>query len=109
MRMWGVNPGYLCNQHLLGEHVEMHMFAGTIARGRSIAGYLAKGLVNPCRIKTRHDLLAAELKKRGMNHHSPLEMECRSLSEVTLNLDLNTRELRRRCPVCRTRLATVIR
>ena len=33
MRMWLVNPALLCRQHLLGEHVEMHMFAGHILEG----------------------------------------------------------------------------
>ena len=26
MRMWMVNPRIMCRQHLLGEHVEIHMF-----------------------------------------------------------------------------------
>ena len=26
MRMWLVDPKFMCNQHLLGEHVEMHSF-----------------------------------------------------------------------------------
>ncbi len=104
MRMWGVRPECLCDKHLLGEHVEMHMFAGTLARGRSISGYLARGLVNPRGIQTRHDLLAVELKTRGMNHNSPLEMECRSMPETSLPLENNARELRRRCRKCREKL-----
>ena len=28
MRMWMVNPGFMCNKHLLGEHVECHMLVG---------------------------------------------------------------------------------
>ena len=30
MRMWGVDPKQMCRQHLLGEHVELHMQAGAV-------------------------------------------------------------------------------
>ena len=36
MRMWNVDPKLMCNKHLLGEHVEMHMFFGTIQKGISM-------------------------------------------------------------------------
>ena len=73
MRMWhGVAPSRLCRQHLLGEHVEMHMFIGTLRKGRSIQGYIAKGLVVPHLIRIRHDALATEMKRRGMQHNSPV-------------------------------------
>ncbi len=45
MRMWNVLPEYLCRKHLLGEHVEMHMFVGTIKRGVSLNGYIKNKLV----------------------------------------------------------------
>ena len=45
MRMWMVDPRIMCRQHLLGEHVEIHMFVGAISRGKSVKGYLEKGLL----------------------------------------------------------------
>lgn len=42
MRMWKVNPKNMCRQHLLGEHVECHMFVGAILKGISLSGYIKK-------------------------------------------------------------------
>jgi len=72
MRMWNINPELMCNKHLLGEHVEMHMFIGTINKGVSIKGYLKKGLVEPHYINKRHQDLVEEMEHRGMKHNSEL-------------------------------------
>jgi hypothetical protein len=37
--MWMVDPRQMCRQHLLGEHNELHMFAGTMRKGIGLAGY----------------------------------------------------------------------
>lgn len=100
MRMWGVDPRNLCNQHLLGEHVEMHMFAGTICLGKSIDGYIEKGLVNPALIVARHDLLAGEMRRRGMNHQSPISLSNNDLPLIPIDIDANEIELRKRCRKC---------
>jgi hypothetical protein len=50
--MWGINPKKLCNQHLLGEHLEMHMFVGCIKKGISLKGYYENKLVRTDLIKT---------------------------------------------------------
>ena len=44
MRMWLVDPKKLCREHLLGEHLEMHMFAYSINNDKNIEGFLEKGL-----------------------------------------------------------------
>ena len=72
MRMWNVNPKIMCSKHLRGEHLEMHMFVGSINKGKSIKGYL-DGLVQVDNIISRHDELAHEMSLRGMNHQSPLD------------------------------------
>jgi hypothetical protein len=72
MRMWLIDPRLLCNQHLLGEHVELHMLAGSITRGRSVAGFVATGLIEVHSLYTRHTQLVAEMESRDMNHASPL-------------------------------------
>jgi hypothetical protein len=68
MRMWNVDPKLLCHKHLLGEHLEMHMFASAIRENKSIARYLANGLVEPERIVKRHNELAQEMLDRGYRH-----------------------------------------
>lgn len=72
MRMWMVNPEILCDQHLLGEHVELHMLVGHLKRGRLIKGYIKSNAVEPLAIAQRHDILAREMVRRGMNHQSPI-------------------------------------
>lgn len=44
MRMWMVPPRHMCRKHLLGEHVELHMFVGSIKNGVRVEGYLANNL-----------------------------------------------------------------
>jgi hypothetical protein len=75
--MWNVNPGKMCSKHLIGEHLEMHMFVGNINKGRSIKGYIDKGLVETQNIRWRHDILVREMLRRGLKHNSPLpEFKC---------------------------------
>ena len=101
MRMWNVDPSLLCRQHLLGEHVEMHMFAGAIRLRTSVLGYLERGLVETGKIGQRHDELVAEMEKRGMNHRSPLaQPPTHDFGEV--DSEANLTELARRCPACAT-------
>ena len=65
MRMWMVNPRIMCRQHLLGEHVEIHMFIGTINRRKSVQGYLEKGLLEIHNLYNRHeDLVSARYQNR---------------------------------------------
>jgi hypothetical protein len=93
MRMWLVNPAILCRRHLLGEHVESHMFLGTLRLGKNIDGYIAKDLFQPRLLYPRHKALVEEMIKRGYNHNSPLTKkdQYRRLSRV------KTRRLFTRC------------
>ena len=73
MRMWMINPKILCKQHLLGEHVEIHMLVGTINLNKSINGYIKKGLVEVHNLYSRHEELVEEMKNRRFNHFSNLD------------------------------------
>ena len=106
MRMWNVKPEYLCRKHLLGEHVETHMFVGTINKGTSINGYVEKGLVEVHNISKRHDELKDEMIQRGMNHNSDLPI-CDLWEEGIIDVDNNIQELKRRCPECRQRIESL--
>ena len=101
--MWDVDPSKMCRKHLLGEHVEMHMFAGTIKKGISIQGYIERGLVNPFWITLRHEQLSEEMTKRGYNHLSDLDFSSYGLELIPVDIKKSAQELRRRCPECKKR------
>ena len=73
MRMWMVNPRGMCDKHLLGEHVEMHMFWGTIAKKKNVDGFIEKNLLEIRSLLRRHDALVREMERRGMTHKTPID------------------------------------
>ena len=73
--MWMVNPKILCERHLLGEHCEIHMFVGAIKKQLSLNGYVENNLLECASLLERHDDLAEEMTRRGMNHASPLVLQ----------------------------------
>jgi len=103
MRMWTADVKYLCDQHLLGEHHEMHMFVGAINRGTSVDGYIRGNLLDPSRLVARHTELATEMSARGMNHLSPLPRLYREQSVCPLDEEESRRELFQRCKLCELR------
>lgn len=109
MRMWMVDPRFMCRQHLLGEAVEMHMFYGSLLKGISMKGYLANNLFEPRSLKARHDLLAEEMAARGFNHKSPMpDIDLGHLPDVFVDAEASLRELLRRCPECKARYEALI-
>jgi hypothetical protein len=100
MRMWMVNPRLMCRKHLLGEHVELHMFVAAIRRGLNLNGYLRHKLLEPHNILARHEELVRELERRGYRHCSPLlpfeAVRCGRISRRA-----NLAELAQRCSQCR--------
>jgi hypothetical protein len=102
MRMWMVDPRAMCRHHLLGEHLELHMLAGALRRGKSVDGFLAKGLLEPGSARTRHGALASEMHRRGYRHASPLpavRLKARHQGRF-VDRAAALAELRRRCPEC---------
>lgn len=101
------DPATMCRRHLLGEHVEMHMFLGSIRRGFSMEGYLDGNLLEPRSLVDRHDLLVAEMERRGYRHRSPLILApsdvrvLQALPPRVIDKVAADAELRRRCPECR--------
>lgn len=113
MRMWMVDPKLLCRKHLLGEHVETHMFVGTIRKNVSITGYIENGLIETDSIVSRHEALSTEMTNRGMKHNSPIANEdVEHISEYLMQRNLvgyvdtkaNLRDLATRCEECRKRI-----
>lgn len=106
-RMWGIDPALLCDRHLLGEHAELHQLVGTIERhphGEAIArGHAEKGNIDTSLIETRHEVLAAELTRRGFAHDSPIVIEDRP-AIGSIDIEANRQELASRCEACRARI-----
>jgi len=98
MRMWLVPTELMCRKHLLGEHLEMHMFVGCIDKKISMQGYLDNGLVVLELLKERHDELVKEMSDRGYLHFSPLEQP--DMKGGRVDVVENLKELRRRCVYC---------
>jgi len=99
--MWKINTRYMCNKHLLGEHCEMHMFVGAILKGKSIAGYIEKGLVEVDNIHNRHDKLEIEMTRRGMAHNSTLPSFMYMGKFGKVNIKKSMEDLFSRCPDCK--------
>lgn len=78
MRIWDIQPGKLCHNHLLAEHRELHAIWSIITQNKK--GYSNHPETNRWRGKLRalyirHDELVEEMKKRGYNHYSHLEVK----------------------------------
>lgn len=77
MRIWDINPGYLSRQHLLGEHRELHAIVSILRRGRR--GYsrhpeTLRWTGHGWALRQRHRLLAAEMRLRGFDERSPVNL-----------------------------------
>ena len=102
MRQWMVPPQYMCRKHLLGEHVEHHMFVGSLHK--DLTGYLVNGLLEPYTLTERHDLVAEEMLTRGYNHRSPLPAHTLpAIDPGHIDRNASLQDLLDRCPDCAAR------
>ena len=101
MRMWLVNTRMMCRNHLLGEHLELHMLASCLGSRKNIRGYIEKGLVDPSLLVKRHEELVEEMKYRGYCHSSPILGLPELLAKGHTNTNANLIELVSRCHKCR--------
>ena len=100
MRMWNVNPKTLCRKHLLGEHLEIHMFVGSINKKISMKGYLEKGFLEIHNLKKRHDALVEEMESRGYNHKSPLPLIKKTSKSGKVDIQNSIKILTEKCQEC---------
>ena len=49
MRMWMVDPRGMCNKHLVGEHLELHMFVESLRKKMNLGGYFRSNCLEPGR------------------------------------------------------------
>ena len=76
MRVWDIDVRRLCDQHLLGEHRELHAIWTVLTEGKR--GYARHPETLRWRgrlaaLYARHEEEVAEMGRRGFNHASPLD------------------------------------
>jgi hypothetical protein len=76
VRVWDVDPSFLCRRHLLGEHGEVHAVWSVLTQGKR--GYADHPETNRWRGKLaalykRHSLIDREMTRRGYRHKTPLD------------------------------------
>ena len=102
-----VDPTILCRNHLLGEHVEIHMFIGSCIKGISLNGYVDNNLLEFKSMYFRHNELVKEMTNRGMNHKSdlpklPIKLNYPSyILESKIDKESALNDLISRCDECR--------
>jgi len=104
-----IDPKCMCRKHLLGEHVECHMFLGTFKKKKNIAGYLKNNLLEIKLLKERHDELECEMRNRGYRTNSKIEaIEFKESIEYIkefcnqcIDSDKSRDDLLSRCSECR--------
>ena len=76
MRIWDIEAKRLCNQHLLGEHRELHAIWSILINNKK--GYSKHpetlrwiGKLNA--LYSRHEEQVKEMEKRKFSHRSPLD------------------------------------
>jgi hypothetical protein len=77
MRIWDLEPKFLCRQHLLAEHGELHALWSILVNKKKGFSKHPETLRWKGKLKAlylRHEKLVKELEKRGYSHRSPLDL-----------------------------------
>jgi hypothetical protein len=101
--MWMIDPKFLCRQHLLGEHGEIHKHRHNFVKHHNMSGRIRQ--IFPLLMEERHDELVEEMLRRGYNHKSPYELpDVYYLPEEMLlqepDIKANLEDLSKRCEIC---------
>lgn len=114
MRMWGINPMYLCKNHLLGSHSEIHKHRHNFVKHHNISGRINPVVqIEPENMKTSHDIIVLEMLRRGYKHNSLYEQPDLSYLPdsqryAKIDIEYNIKDLSERCPACRELLKNYI-
>lgn len=109
-----ISPKLLCNKHLLGEHGELHKFLSSFRKKFRVDRRIAPVVqIELSRYKSRHDALAKEMVRRGMNHNSPLsnddipDFSYLPIEHFRAKVDkeISIIDLKKRCLACRKNLS----
>ena len=76
MRIWDLHPTLLCRAHLAAEHRELHGLWNILTLGKK--GYsrhpeTLRWHGKLAALYRRHEVLVAEMTRRGWNHQTPLD------------------------------------
>ncbi len=111
MRMWKIDPKILCRRHLLGAHLELHMFLDSFKKKRKVDGFLKNNLLEPLSLKENHDEIVNEFLNRGYQHKTPLDFDISQLSYLTseqinvkIDPERSSNDLFSRCQECQNRM-----
>jgi hypothetical protein len=80
MRIWDVEPKYLCRKHLLAEHRELHGLWNILTKHKGKGGYshhpeTLRWVGKQKALYLRHQKLVKEFAHRGYSHQTPLDKE----------------------------------
>lgn len=107
MRMWLVDPKIMCQKHLCGEHLETHIFLGSLKKKRKLDKFFLHNCLEPNSLYKRHEELAVEMLSRGYKHQSEMEdpfiyMNYLPLDQKNFIIDrgASLKQLLERCPNC---------
>ncbi|PIT94381.1 pyrimidine dimer DNA glycosylase [Candidatus Falkowbacteria bacterium CG10_big_fil_rev_8_21_14_0_10_39_9] len=78
MRIWDVEPKYLCRKHLLAEHRELHGLWNILTKHGGKGGYshhpeTRRWVGKTSALYNRHEALIREFIRRGYHHYTPLD------------------------------------
>ena len=112
MRIWDIEPKYLCNKHLVAEHGELHSLWSIINNQKK--GFSQHPETQRWRGKLkalylRHEQLVIELARRSLRHRSPLDKKLasgRAIQDVYLDSPTKQKEIlkKRNCYCFKNRL-----
>ncbi len=103
MRMWMIDPKFLCRKHLLGEHGEIHKFRHNFVKKHKMNGRI--GQIEPHMMEKRHEELVIEMKKRGYKHNSPYKQpNIEYLPKMLVDKNKSIKDLIERCDECEKRI-----
>jgi len=78
MRIWDIDPKYLCRRHLLAEHRELHGLWNILTKHQAKGGYskhpeTLRWVGKQKALFNRHEQLVKEFLRRQYQHHTPLD------------------------------------
>lgn len=108
-RLWNLPTKYLCDDHLLGLHKEMHQEAGTLANhphGEAVVdGHARLGQVQLSLLEREHERAAREMVCRGFEHDSPFDYDLSEYEDMGyVDRQYNLVDLYTRCDDCAERI-----
>ncbi len=94
MRVWDIQPKYLCHKHLVAEHRELHGLWNILTKHGGKGGYsrhpeTLRWIGKTKALYLRHEALVSEFTKRGYRHQTPLDKVLATGSKIQ-NIFINT-------------------